>query len=125
MAFIMRISPSVIPGKETSIDRCNANIETQLSASEILRKAMSFTELPFFNRTRFMIAKVIFVKVYAAMVIITIICMTLPLSRTTDRMTVPTSGRESSISIAPVKRIKKTLFCRVLKMANLIRLRIA
>ena len=62
-AFIIRISSAAIPGKETSIDRCNANIETQLSASEILRKAMSFAELPFLNRTRFMIANVILVKV--------------------------------------------------------------
>lgn len=77
-AFMMRISPSAIPGKETSIDRCNANIETQLSASERLRKAMSFEEFPFLRRARFMIEKVIFVKVYAAIVIITIICMTLP-----------------------------------------------
>ena len=38
-------------------------------------------------------------------------------------VTLPTNGTESNISIMPVKRIRKMLFCLVLKMANLIRLR--
>ena len=40
VAFIITISVSVIPSNDTSIERCNANIETKASAKDMFRSVI-------------------------------------------------------------------------------------
>ncbi len=73
VAFIINISVSVIPSKDTSIERCNANMETKASAKDIFRNVMSAPDVLRRDFTRLIVAIVILAKAYAAMAIITII----------------------------------------------------
>ena len=107
MAFIITISVSLIPSNDTSIERCNANIETNASAKDMFRNAMSVADVLRRAFMNFMVASVILVKAYAAIAIITIICRSCPLSRTTESITVPASGMDSSINIHPVNLAMK------------------
>ena len=45
VAFIITISVSVIPLNDTSIERCNAKIETKASAKDIFRSVMSVADV--------------------------------------------------------------------------------
>ena len=109
-ALNIHISVSDISPNDTSIERCNENIETQVSDKDMFRKVTSLAEELFRALIKFIIASVIFVKEYVAIAIITISCITIPLSRITESITVPTSGRDSSISIMPVNFVIN-LFC--------------
>lgn len=71
--FIMRISISDIPSKETSIDRCKENIETKASAKDIFLKVVNFADVLLLAFIQFIVASVIFVKAYTAIASITII----------------------------------------------------
>ena len=107
VAFIITISVSVIPSKDTSIERCNANIETKASANDMFRSAISVADVLRRAFMSFIVASVILVKAYAAIAIITIICRSCPLSRNTESITVPESGMDSSINIHPVNLAMK------------------
>lgn len=61
--FIRRISESCIPSNVMSIERCNANIETTASASDIFHIVIIKGELSFPHLQSFTIASVIFVNV--------------------------------------------------------------
>ena len=102
--FIMRIPVSVIPSKDTSIDRCNEKIETKAFTKEIFRKATIFADLLFRACIHLMIAREILVNVYVAIASIAINGNTVPLSFTKESMTVPTREMDSTINIAPVNR---------------------
>ena len=106
-AFIIKISELLIPSNDTSIERCNANIETSESANEIFLRTTSVSDAFLRAFIRLIIANTIFVNVYAAMAIITIICRSCPLSRNTESITVPASGIDSSINIHPVNLAMK------------------
>ena len=106
-AFIITISVSVIPSKDTSIERCNANIETKASAKDMFRSVISVADVLRRTFMNFIVASVILVKAYAAIAIITIICRSCPLSRNTESITVPASGMDSSINIHPVNLAMK------------------
>ena len=73
MAFIITISVSVIPSNDTSIERCNANIETKASAKDMFRSVIRVADELRRAFMSFIVASVILVKVYAANAIITII----------------------------------------------------
>ena len=73
VAFIITISVSVIPSNDTSIERCNANIDTKASAKDMFRSVMSIVEVLRRDFIRLIVASVILVKAYVAMAIITII----------------------------------------------------
>ena len=70
--FMMRIPDSVIPSKETSIERCKEKIETKAVAKEIFRSVTAFAERIWRDFTSFTVANVIFVNAYTAMAIMTI-----------------------------------------------------
>jgi len=70
--FIILIVPSDISPKDTSIDLCRENIDTNASAKEILRNIFTFIDVLRLDFAKLTEAKVIFVKAYTAMVIITI-----------------------------------------------------
>ena len=112
--FMMRISVAGIPSKDTSIDRCSEKTETKAFAKEIFRKAVIFTEVLLRPFTHLMIASVMFVKVYVAMVSIAINGNTVPLSFTNARITVPTRETDRTINIAPANRTRSRLLplCR-------------
>ena len=73
VAFIITISVSVIPSNDTSIERCNANIETKASAKDMFRSVIRVADELRRAFMSFIVASVILVKVYAANAIITII----------------------------------------------------
>ena len=62
LAFIITISVSLIPSNDTSIERCNANIETKASAKDIFRSVISVTDVLRRAFMSFIVASVIFVK---------------------------------------------------------------
>ena len=64
--FIIRISISDIPSKDTSIDLCKENIETKASAKDIFRNVINFADLLFRAFIHFIVASVILVKAYTA-----------------------------------------------------------
>ena len=105
--FMIRISVSVIPSNDTSMDLCKENKETKASAKDMFRNVINFTDLLFLASIHFIVASVILVKAYTAMASITLKWNTVPLSFTKARMTVPTSGRDNSINIIPVNRMIK------------------
>lgn len=104
--FIMRISVSVIPSKDTSMDRCKEKIETKAFAKVIFRNVSRLTDVLFRALIHRMIASMILVKVYVAIASMATRGNTVPLSFTKARITVPTKERDSMISIAPVKRTR-------------------
>ena len=60
--FMIRISVSVIPSKDTSIERCNEKIDTEAVAKDMFLKVRVFSDgqrLDFISLT---VAKVIFIK---------------------------------------------------------------
>ena len=61
-AFIITISTSRIPSNDTSIERCNANIEAKASANDIFRSVTSAADLLLRAFMNFIIASVILVK---------------------------------------------------------------
>ena len=61
-AFIMRISISDIPSKDTTIDLCNENMDTKASAKDTFRNASIFVDVHFLTFIQFIVASVIFVK---------------------------------------------------------------
>ena len=101
-AFIINISDSFIPSNDTSIERCSAKMETNASAKDIFLSVTILAEILRRDFMKFTVARVVFVKVYVAIAIITIIWNSCPLSRTTDRITVPASGTDKLINIIPV-----------------------
>ena len=103
--FIIRISISDIPSKDTSIDLCKENIETKASANDIFRKVVNFGDVLFLTFIQFAVANVIFVKAYTAMASIIIKGNALPLSFINERTTVPARGKDNNISIIPVNRM--------------------
>ena len=107
VAFIITISASVIPSNDTSIERCNANIDTKASAKDMFRSVISVADVLRRAFMSFIVASVIFVKAYTAIAIITIICSLSPLSRTTESITIPASGMDNSINIQPVNFVTK------------------
>ena len=72
-AFIITISASVTPLKVTSIERCNAKMETKASANEMFSSVMSLADVLFRAFINLIVASVILVKAYAAIAIITIL----------------------------------------------------
>ena len=70
---MITISVSVIPSNDTSIERCNANIETKASAKDMFRSVISVADVLRRAFMNFIVASVILVKAYAAIAIITII----------------------------------------------------
>lgn len=66
------ISSGLIPGKETSIERCREYIETKPSAKEMFLKVLIVGDCTFRDFTRPAIASGTFVNVYAAIAIIII-----------------------------------------------------
>lgn len=70
--FIILIVLSTISPKDTSIDLCRENIDTNASAKDMLRSVFTFKDALRLDFTKLTEAKVIFVKAYTAMVIITI-----------------------------------------------------
>ena len=72
-AFIITISVSVIPSNDTSIERCNAKMETKASAKDMFRNVINFADVLFRDLIKFTVARVILVKAYAAIAIIMII----------------------------------------------------
>ena len=61
-AFIITISVSLIPSNDTSIERCNANIETKASANDMFRNIRSIADLLRRAFMNLIIASVILVK---------------------------------------------------------------
>ena len=70
--FIILIVLSTISPKDTSIDLCRENIDTNASAKDMLRSVFTFKDALRLDFTKLTEAKIIFVKAYTAMVIITI-----------------------------------------------------
>ena len=61
-AFIMRISISDIPSKDTTIDLCNVKMDTKASAKDTFRSANILGNEHFLTFIQFIVASVIFVK---------------------------------------------------------------
>ena len=70
--FMIRISISVIPSKDTSIDLCKEKIETKASAKDMFRNVINFADLLFRAFIHLIVASVILVKAYTAIASITI-----------------------------------------------------
>ncbi len=70
--FIILIVLSAMPTKDTSIDLCRENIDAKASAKDMLRSVFTFKDALRLDFAKLTEAKVIFVKAYTAMVIITI-----------------------------------------------------
>lgn len=102
--FIATISEGVIPSKLTSIDRCNAKIETNPSTSNMLRREIALCDRVLLDLIRLTVAKVILVKASTAIANIGTILNLCPRSVTTDKITTPESGTDKNISIHPVGR---------------------
>ena len=96
-----------MPSKDTSIERCKEKMETKASAKDMFRNASIFTDVLFLALIHFIVARVIFVKAYTASASMAIKWNTVPLSFTKARITVPTSEKDSTISIIPVNRTRK------------------
>ena len=60
--FIMRISISVIPSKETSMERCKEKIETKAAAKEMFRSVINLAEELRRAFIHFIVARVILEK---------------------------------------------------------------
>ena len=71
--FMITISSSLIPSNDTSMERCKAKMDTNASAKVMFRRTTSVAEVLRRDLMRLIVATVIFVKVYAAIAIITII----------------------------------------------------
>ena len=71
--FIILIVPSAISPKDTSIDLCRENIDTNASAKDMLRSVFTFKDALRLDFAKLTEAKGIFAKAYTAMVIITIL----------------------------------------------------
>ena len=65
--FIMRISVSVMPSKDTSMDRCKEKMDTKASAKEVFRNASILAEEVLRTFIQLIVARVIFAKAYVAM----------------------------------------------------------
>ena len=71
--FIILIVPSANSLKDTSIDLCKENIDTKASAKDIFLNVFTFKDALRLDFAKLTEAKVIFVKAYTAIVIITIL----------------------------------------------------
>lgn len=71
-AFIIAIVRSVISPKDTSIDLCRENIDTNASAKDMLRSVFNFKDALCRDFAKLTDTTVIFVNAYTAKVIITI-----------------------------------------------------